>query len=649
MLVLLLVYAGHVLAKDQHPSVKTYLTSIFCFFQQGNQPKRTQVTSLFNSVMLVFRTANRNCISHSYKHMFLLTINAMALLGPNMYNIDEIINQSSVIGSGTPTRYLLKLRADYPDEYRKLTFGERNKDKPHKTFVMVGETGTGKTTLINTMVNYILGVQREDKIWFEITDDQSDLTQAHSQTSCITLYGFYLQESPVDLTIIDTPGFGDTRSIAMDQEIAMSLCSLIKSEEVGHEIDAVCLVVKATQNRLSDRQIYIFNAVQSLFGKDVAENIVLLFTHSTGAQPKDALTAVKEAKIKCAVKEKNQPVFFLFDNCQVQTSEEGYPEEHEQALEQSWNRSYRGMEIFFKFMETVKSKSLNMTGNVLQKQKMWKTNICNLKFRVDMIDKKQKELKQTQEVLEQNMDFIKNNETLKYEIEVPYKEKVDIDPSVAKTAMCCTVCQENCHYPGCWWVRNLSWCSVMKNGYCTVCSNKCHYSKHVKEAKIYQTKTRIEKRTYEELKKKYEDIIRAGMSLVKKMEEELQELEKEKIKLVMEAFHCVETLQIIALNADSLSTLKDIDFMIDKLKEIKEPEKARTLESIKNKEIKENEKARTLERISKKEIKEPEKARTLENISKEAEERKKQICVMPKRLGRGKTFALKNSEKTKKL
>ncbi|XP_026074656.1 uncharacterized protein LOC113053687 [Carassius auratus] len=531
-----------------------------------------------------------------------------------MYNIDKIINQSSVIGSGTPTRYRLKLRAEYPDEYRKLTFGERNKDKPHKTFVMVGETGTGKTTLINTMVNYILGVQSEDRIWFEITDDQSDQTQAHSQTSSITLYGFYLQDSPVDLTIIDTPGFGDTRSIEMDREIAMSLCSLIKSEEMGHAIDAVCLVVKATQNRLSDRQIYIFNAVQSLFGKDVAENIVLLFTHSTGAHPKDALTAVKAAEIKCAVKENNQPVFFLFDNCQVQTSDEEYSEEQEQVLEQSWKRSYQGMDKFFKFMETAKSKSLNMTENVLQKQNKLQTNICNLRFRVEEIDKKQKELKQTQEVLEQNMDFIQNNETLKYEIEVPYKEKVDINPSVAKTAMCCTVCQENCHYPGCWWVRNLSWCSVMKNGYCTVCTNKCHYSKHVKEAKIYETKTKLEQRTYEELKKKYEDKIRDGMSLVKKMEEELQDFEKEKIKLVMEAFHCVETLQIIALNADSLFTLQDIEFMIDKLKEIKEPEKARTLE----------------------------------RISKEAEGGTKQISGVPKRLGRGKTFALKNSEKTKK-
>ncbi len=63
------------------------------------------------------------------------------------------------------------------------------------------------------------------------------------------------------------------------------------------------------------------------------------------------------------------------------------------------------------------------------------------------------------------------------------------------------------------------------------------------------------------------------MSLVKKLEEELQELKKEKIKLW-------KLLQKIALNTDSLITLLHIDFLIETLKDINEPEKAQTLENI---------------------------------------------------------------------
>ncbi|XDV48055.1 hypothetical protein PO909_017553, partial [Leuciscus waleckii] len=501
-------------------------------------------------------------------------------------NINNLIKKTILNKDGNSARYRLQTKTDLIDQskqYRKMTFGERDKNKPHKTILMVGETGTGKTTLINAMINYMLGVKREDKVWFEITDDQCDLPQQHTQTSITTVYGFYLQESPIHLTIIDTPGYGNTRGVYLDKQIAESLLSLCESAEGIHEIDAVCLVINAAQTQLSDRQMYIFDAIQSLFGRDIAENIVLLFTHSTGGPP-NALTAVKKAEIKCAVNEKNQPVFFLFDNCQ---SEADY-EEHEIMLERSWNLSFIGMTGLFKFLDTIQPKSLKMTQDVLQKRKQLEANISNLKARVQMTELKQNELKQTQEALEKNKEHVKNNKNFEYEVEVSYKEKVDIDPSKASEATCCSVCEENCHYPGCWWARHFSWSSVMKDDHCTVCTNKCHYSKHVKEAKIYVAKTKKEKRTYEDLKKEYDGKIRDGVSLVQKLEEELRQLEKEKINLVFEAFHCVETLEKISLNTDSLFTLLHIDFLIEKLKEINEPEKAEILENIKKRAGEEN-------------------------------------------------------------
>ncbi|XP_059390560.1 uncharacterized protein LOC132123885 [Carassius carassius] len=443
-------------------------------------------------------------------------------------NINYLKKKSNLIEDGNPPRCRLQTRTDDLDQsepYRKMTFGERHRHKPHKTILLVGETGTGETSLIDVMINYMLGVQREDKVWFEITDDQSDRTQAHSQTSSITVYEFYLQESPIHLTIIDTPGYGDTRGIEKDKEIAESLLSLSKSAEGIHEIDTVCLVNKATQNRLSDRQQYIFDAVQSLFEREDK----------------------KQKKIQ----------------------------------EQSLDRSFSGMEQFFKYLNTIKPKSLQMTLDVLKNRKQLEANISNLQSRVQMMELKQNELKQTQEAVEKNKKDVEENKNFQYEVDVVYKEQVDVDPAVASVATCCTVCEENCHYPGCWWVSDLSWCEVMKNDHCTVCTNKCHYSKHVREAKIYVSNTKKEKRTYEDLKKKYDGKIRDGESLVKKLEEELQGLEKEKEKLLKSAFHCVENLQMIALKSDSLFILQHIDFLIEKLMEINESEKAETLENIK--------------------------------------------------------------------
>ncbi|XP_077075327.1 uncharacterized protein LOC143726271 [Siphateles boraxobius] len=299
-------------------------------------------------------------------------------------NKNDLIKKSILIEDGNPARYHLQTKTDNIDQsepYRKMTFGERDKNKPHKTILMMGETGTGKTTMINTMINYMLCVQREDKVWFEITDEQSDQTSVYSQTSIITVYGFYLRESQTELTIIDTPGYGDTRGVDLEKQIAMSLLSLCKSAEKNNEIDAVCLVIKAHQNRLSDRLIYILNSVQSLFGKDNAENIILLFTHSNGARPKNALMAVKEAEIKCAVNEQNQPVFYLFDNCQPGAAAEEDDEDDENIQERSWNLSFRGMEGLFKFLDTIQPKTLKMSQDVFQQRKKLEANICNLKAR----------------------------------------------------------------------------------------------------------------------------------------------------------------------------------------------------------------------------------------------------------------------------
>ncbi|KAM9501681.1 GTP-binding protein A-like [Clarias gariepinus] len=178
---------------------------------------------------------------------------------------------------------------------------------------MVGETGTGKTTLINAMVNYILGVKFTDEVWFEITEEGGDnpiSDQSKSQTTKITVYDLFVQDNQFSLTIIDTPGYGDTRGSEYDRQIANNLYKLFHSDSGVKEIDAVCLVVKASQNRLTDRQQYIFDALLSLFGKDIENNIVIMVTHSDGIPPEDALNAIKKAGIASRRDEENQPDYF---------------------------------------------------------------------------------------------------------------------------------------------------------------------------------------------------------------------------------------------------------------------------------------------------------------------------------------------------
>ena len=45
----------------------------------------------------------------------------------------------------------------------------------------------------------------------------------------------------------------------------------------------------------------------------------------------------------------------------------------------------------------------------------------------------------------------------------------------------------------------------MKGGHCTVCPGKCHWSQHVNDRYCFEVQERTEKRTVEDLRKKYHD------------------------------------------------------------------------------------------------------------------------------------------------
>ncbi|XP_028456703.1 uncharacterized protein LOC114570580 [Perca flavescens] len=363
---------------------------------------------------------------------------------------DNIPNKV-LIHSGSPTVYQLTPKKEKIGPLTRMTLGEKDPNKENKTILLVGETGTGKSTLINALVNYAMGVEWEDDVWFQIVKDEKR-SKSGSQTLEVIVYqifGFESKTLPYSLTIIDTPGYRSNDGIECDVNIMERLLDWFQSEDGVHEINAVGLVLTGSVNRLTDRQRYILDSLISLFGKDMEKNIVALITHSDGRTPKNVLEALEAVEIKCARNEKYQPVHFLFNNCQDEDRTED-----EEVLKHADKISMKGMNQFTNFLVKTEPQRMEKTVNVLNGRIRLTACIQNLKDRIELIDLKQTEIQQTQVALKMYEQEMKNNEKFTIEVDEVYKDKERIDGGrwglvFYKGAVCCTVCEENCHYPGC--------------------------------------------------------------------------------------------------------------------------------------------------------------------------------------------------------
>ena len=173
-------------------------------------------------------------------------------------------------------------------------------DHSENVLLVVGATGSGKTTLINGMLNYILGAQWKDDFRFKLINVTNETTdnQAHSQTQMITAYTIgQVDGSPLSytITIIDTP---DTRGLHQDKLIVKQITELfsLKDQHGINHLHGNGFVLQSSAAQLTPIQKYIFQSILSLFGYDVVNNFFTLITFADGSIP-PVIDAINSAKI----------------------------------------------------------------------------------------------------------------------------------------------------------------------------------------------------------------------------------------------------------------------------------------------------------------------------------------------------------------
>eukprot|EP00731_Ephydatia_muelleri_P027170 Em0019g43a len=414
---------------------------------------------------------------------------------------------------------------------------------PGKVMLVVGATGSGKSTLINGLTNYVYGVRWDDPFRYKLIVDEGGRSQSKSQTTWITAYTFHKTEYsvlPYTLTVIDTPGFGDTKGIERDKEIADQIKELFTD----------------CRNHLGLRQLKdIFDATLSIFGKDIASNIMLVATFADNKQP----------PVYEAVKVANVPYHkaFKFNNSALYSPNDDRADLYDSLF---WELARQSFSTFFAEFVSLKPQSLTLIREVLKERDTLETTLRGLQPQIQLGLSKTDVLNQERCILQRHEAQINESKDFTYKVKEQRHRQVPIERGQKITN--CRICNTTCHFP-CGIANDSEKAdsdAMNSNGTCNVCPGRCSWKEHFNTPYRYEIYTVEVERTSEDLKARYETAVGGKTQLEKLiagMEKEMQTLVEIVHGMMDDARMSIRRLKEIALKPNPMSEVEYLDLLIE--------------------------------------------------------------------------------------
>lgn len=443
--------------------------------------------------------------------------------------------------------------------------GKRAPTARHKSLMMIGETGCGKTTLINSMMNFLFGVQFADPFRYKLIVEKDKGTQAVSMTDEVNTY--YIEPPALDfgLTLIDTPGYGDTRGLQQDKEITKKIKAAF--EERIQDINAICFVMNASRPRLTPTQRYIFKQILGIFGHDVAQNIIILLTFADATHP-PALAAVKEAQIPYTHYFKlNNSAFFL-DGAASAT-----PGDRMMA-NLFWDVGVDSFCKFFAQLAVMPAQSLTLTKTVLREREQLETSVENLQPVITIGLNTLENIRQEIKAIEQHKVEIDANKSFTVTKELPHVRR-EYDIPAGRNTTTCLTCNYTCHQ-SCVYADNTEKadCSAMSGGYCTQCPERCHWTMHknLPYRCVWTTRTQVQ--TLDALKARFvtaNSKLSTSEQIMQGKLEEFMAKQRAVFATIQRVKDAINRLNQIALCANVFESSEYFDVMIESEEAARKP------------------------------------------------------------------------------
>jgi GTP-binding protein EngB required for normal cell division len=457
------------------------------------------------------------------------------------------------------TDHLFRIIKDSSAAIVTVLVGER-KAQQYKMLV-VGETGSGKTSFLNLICNYNLvltlgyevGVEHFrsfNKIKFE-----SNTRQMESKTNNATKYSIDI--SGWSVGIIDTPGFGDSRGIEMDKQNVKKIIDALKNEEY---INCVCLVTNGRSPRMSATLNYVLSEITAILPKTVIDNVIVVFTNTTGM-----LHLTFDISELTAFFGRNIEQFFCIDNpyClfeKVKKDPKGLTiDKIAQGLKDEFEKSAKVIKGMFDKIKDFQQVHTNEFIKLYQKKQEVELTVLTVLSEYNNQTKIEKAIAVEEEKL-QAAERTKNlNVNFESQVELTKPVTTAHHNTLCGYPDCYSNCHERCSLPKSFDKETFLRCACINRSSAGVCK-KCNHS----YTYHYHNEVRFEKVTTplidEEAKAKYEEaktaketseVTKAQLQRLKTESERKKKVLSEKLTAALEEF------QGLGLNRNYLVLLEN--------------------------------------------------------------------------------------------